>query len=358
MVHDTGYRTPSWGASAMLTALRSPLASRLTRNMTELRYHGRRSGRPIALPVAYARHGDRVLVRVGRAATKTWWRNFTDPTPVSVWLDQRWRPGTGQVLSSDHTDYAATWKLYRTQFPRTPTAGTDPLVVISLDEAPDPPPAASGAGRRLWWRWFTLVTVGELLGFAAPAVAGVAVAQTTTLLTATALLVAGAAEGAVLGWFQGHALASVVPGSARRDWILATIAGAVLAWSLGMVPMLTNGLAGWPPLLVVPAIAAGAAVMVTAIGAAQWLVLRRHLSDAGGWIGATAVAWLAGLTVLTAVTTPLWHPGQHAALTIAIGVLGGLAMAATMAAVTGTFLVWLLRAQPHPASIEVGCSDE
>ncbi|WP_162272675.1 hypothetical protein [Nocardia lijiangensis] len=111
--------------------------------------------------------------------------------------------------------------------------------------------------------------------------------------------------------------------------------------------MVTNGLAGWPPLLVVPAIGAGAAVMVTAIGAAQWLVLRRHLADAGGWIEATAVAWLAGLTVLTAVTTPLWQPGQHAALTVAIGVLGGLGMAATMAAVTGTFLVWLLRAQPH-----------
>ncbi|TQM32514.1 uncharacterized protein DUF385 [Nocardia bhagyanarayanae] len=354
MVHVTGYRTPSWGASAMLTTLRSPLAGRLARRITELRYLGRRSGRPIALPVAYVRHGDRVLVRVGRAATKTWWRNFSDPAPMSVWIDQRWMTGTGRVLFPGHTDYAATWELYRTGFPQTPAEGTDPLVVMTLDEAVDAAPAASAVGRRLWRRWFALVTVGELLGFAVPAVAGVAAARTTTLLAAAALLVAGAAEGAILGWFQGHVLASVIPGLARRDWILATMLGAVVAWSLGMVPMLTNGLAGWPPLLVVPAIAAGAAVMVSAMGTAQWLVLRRHLTDAGGWIAATAVAWLAGLTVLTAVTTPLWQPGQPAALTVAIGVLGGLAMAATMAAFTGTFLVWLLRAQPHPASIDMG----
>ncbi|MFF0533324.1 hypothetical protein ACFYT3_33775 [Nocardia amikacinitolerans] len=331
----------------MLTALRSPITGRLARSMTELRYQARRSGRRIALPVAYARDGDRVLVRVGRATTKTWWRNFTEPSSVRVWIENRWVSGVGEVLSPGDADYPAAWARYRDRFPRSPAVGSDPLVVITAHLDPEPPPRASAVGRGLWRRWFILVTAGEVLGFAVPAAAGALAAQVTTPLMVAVLLLAGATEGAVLGWFQGRVLDGVVAGFVRRDWIVATTAGAVAAWSVGMVPMLTDGLAGWPPLLIVPAIAAGAVVMLSSIGVAQWLVLRRYLRDAGGWIAATALAWLAGLTVFTAVTTPLWQPGQPFGLTVAIGVIGGLGMAATMATVTGTFLVWLLRAQPH-----------
>ncbi|WP_267909927.1 hypothetical protein [Nucisporomicrobium flavum] len=39
---------------------------------------------------------------------------------------------------------------------------------------------------------------------------------------------------------------------------------------------------------------------------------------------------------------PLWHPGQALILIIAIGTAGGLAMAATMAAVTGVAVRRLL----------------
>ncbi|MFG1643536.1 hypothetical protein ACGFMK_24850 [Amycolatopsis sp. NPDC049252] len=45
-----------------------------------------------------------------------------------------------------------------------------------------------------------------------------------------------------------------------------------------------------------------------------------------------------GLAVFLGVTTPLWRPGQHAFTTIAIGVLGGLLMAATTSAVTAVAL--------------------
>ncbi|MEU2254952.1 hypothetical protein ABZ540_17475 [Nocardia xishanensis] len=223
---------------------------------------------------------------------------------------------------------------------RTPSWGA-PALLTPLRSPP--------AGRELWWRWFVSVTIGELLGFAVPTLAGIAATRTTMLLAAAVMLAAGAAEGAVLGWFQAHVLRTVITGFVRRDWIVATMLGAVTAWTVGLVPVLTDGLAGWPPLLVVPAIAAGAALMVSSLGLTQWMVLRRYLSGARGWIAATALAWIAGLSVMTAVTTPLWQPGQPVALTIAIGVLGGLGMAATMAAVTGTFLVWLLRAQPHRA---------
>ncbi|WP_157172536.1 hypothetical protein [Nocardia pneumoniae] len=43
----------------------------------------------------------------------------------------------------------------------------------------------------------------------------------------------------------------------------------------------------------------------------------------------------------------MWQPEQPRPLTAAIGIGGGLLMASVMAAVTGTYLVWVLRAQPH-----------
>src|SRR5215831_7582467 len=67
--------------------LHVPLLRRLAdRQVCELRYTGSRTGRPVALPVMYARRGDRVVVLVGGADQKSWWRNFTTPAAVRVLL--------------------------------------------------------------------------------------------------------------------------------------------------------------------------------------------------------------------------------------------------------------------------------
>jgi len=50
------------------------------------------------------------------------------------------------------------------------------------------------------------------------------------------------------------------------------------------------------------------------------------------------------LGVFTAVTTPLWQPGQAAVTVSLIGVLGGLLMAVAMAVVTGAGLRRVLAA--------------
>jgi LPS O-antigen subunit length determinant protein (WzzB/FepE family) len=42
------------------------------------------------------------------------------------------------------------------------------------------------------------------------------------------------------------------------------------------------------------------------------------------------------------VSTPLWQPGQSAALVVAIGLLGGLLVAATVAALTDLALLRLV----------------
>ncbi|MEU7143945.1 hypothetical protein ABZ942_31190 [Nocardia sp. NPDC046473] len=348
MTITTRYEAPGFSASVMLKMLHSPMAAGLRRNLTELRYQGRLSGRHIALPVSYARSDNTVVIRVARAHTKSWWRNFCAPRPISVWLDGRWRNGTGHVAQPGSLEHEEVGAIYQAEYPRMEIPVTDPFVVIELPAAHNLPSGPPGAPpyHGLWRRWCTSVTLGELLGFAAPAVVGALVRDAAPATAAVALLAAGAVEGTVLGWFQARVLRSVVPGLRSGAWILATAIGAVLAWSIGVIPVLAgDSLGNWPPAVLIPAAVVGGTVILLSIGVTQWSVLRHRLNHAGQWIWATALAWSAGLLAFTAFTTPLWQPGQSTLLVTAIGIGGGLLMAATMAAITGAFLLRILRAQ-------------
>ena len=188
--------------------------------------------------------------------------------------------------------------------------------------------------------WVTRTTLGEAAGFLFPVLVVLSGADDLPSGPRLAvLLLAGAAEGAVLGWAQGSVLVSVLPEFSRRDWILRTALAAVVAWAIGMGPSTwAAGLVDLPMAgIVVLAVPAGV-VLLCSIGAAQWTVLRRHVRGAGWWIAWTAAAWIVALGVFTAVTTPLWQPGQGAFAVGLIGVLGGVLMAVAMAVVTGAGL--------------------
>ncbi|MBF6235460.1 hypothetical protein IU473_30055, partial [Nocardia farcinica] len=79
-----------------------------------------------------------------------------------------------------------------------------------------------------------------MLGFGVPAVVGALVADRAGAVAAVALLSAGAVEGAVLGWFQARALRPVLPALRGRNWIAATVVGALVAWSVGALLVLTD----------------------------------------------------------------------------------------------------------------------
>ena len=116
---------------------------------------------------------------------------------------------------------------------------------------------------------------------------------------------------------------------------------------MGMIPSLLFPL---PVPVMVGVGAAAGAILLASIGTAQWLVLRRHRPHSAWWIATTAAAWLLGLAAFLAIATPLWRPGQSIALIILIGVLAGLVMATTAAAVTGLAMLRLCRQpQPEPA---------
>ncbi|WP_199522362.1 hypothetical protein [Geodermatophilus marinus] len=211
--------------------------------------------------------------------------------------------------------------------------------------------ATPDADRVLFRRWVVATTAGEALGFLVPTLAVLAGADDPGDPRAYAALVAaGAGEGAVLGWAQGGVLARVRPGLPRRDWTLRTAAAAAVAWALGLAPAaLGDAIGRWPGSVQVLAGLTAGLLLLASLGVAQWTVLRRVVPRSARWIGWTGAGWLAGLAVFAGLTTPLWQPGQAPAVVAAIGVAGGVAMAVTVAVVTGYGLVRLFRAAPEGA---------
>ncbi len=213
-------------------------------------------------------------------------------------------------------------------------------------------PGRDASSTVLWRQWVAATTAGELSGFLVPAataaLAGDRLGGPTGLLL---MVLAGVAEGGVLGWAQSRVLLRAVPGVSARAWTARTAGAAALAWAIGMAPSSSGDLvAGLPAAVRVAVLAPAGVVLLLTIGTAQWTVLRRHVPRAGAWIAWTALGWVAGLGAFLAVATPLWQPGQSLVTVACIGALAGLAMAAAMAAVTGWGLVrLLLRAAPAPA---------
>ncbi|POH66856.1 hypothetical protein C3B59_07455 [Cryobacterium zongtaii] len=195
--------------------------------------------------------------------------------------------------------------------------------------------------------WLLWVSLGESVGFLVPALAQLAFAGSPVL--APALILAGAAEGTVLGWTQATVLRSRVPALNRRRWVGATAIAGAAAWFIGLLPAeWAEVWQRWPAAAQLTAGILLAAVLLCALGFAQWFELRRHLRGAGWWILGSAGAWGAGLAVFFAVATPLWQPGQPGALILLIGVLAGMFMAVAMALVSGVVLHLLLRRKESP----------
>ena len=188
-------------------------------------------------------------------------------------------------------------------------------------------------------RWVRWVTAGELLGFLVPTLVASRVFEAAAPVALASLAAAGVIEGTVLGWTQTRVLRDVLPDLSSRRWIVGTAVAASVAWFVGMLPStFYDTWSTWPVALAVGLGIPLAVVLLGSIGTAQWFELRRHVPRAGWWIAASALAWAVGLTALGVVAFPLWQPGQGTALVVAIGLLGGLAMAASMALTTGLAL--------------------
>lgn len=159
------------------------------------------------------------------------------------------------------------------------------------------------------------------------------------------------AEGTVVGTAQWLVLRRPLPGMSWKSCAVATGAGALAAWILGMVPSTvlslgadTSGGATAEPS---DAVVFGLAflmglVLGPVLGFAQWLALRRFVARAALWMLANALAWAVGMVVIFAGIDPAtsggFGPGTVAILAATLFCAG-----AAVGAIHGLALVWLLR---------------
>ncbi len=233
------------------------------------------------------------------------------------------------------------------------------------------PMAGAGWPWRLWVRWIGANALAEMVGLGSSALLwvlfftgmedalGVVMAAIVVVLGSTLL------EGSAAGIAQWRVLRHPLPGLTLRAWWVATALGALVAWTLGMVPstlMAVEG-AGWgaqaansapSPEMDDALTYALAAVMGIVLGpvlaSAQWWVLRRHVAHAWWWIPAHAVAWALGMPVIFVMVE--FVPGPAQLLLTGVIVLAGLALAgAIVGAVHGLALLHLVRDAPRPARV-------
>ncbi|MEO8260987.1 MAG: hypothetical protein ABI566_00345 [Pseudolysinimonas sp.] len=114
----------------------SPLIRRnlfgLGRSFALLRVTGARTGRVHEFPVQFARNGDVAVVYAANAQNKAWWRNFRQPSWLSIWIDNGWKPARGDVAAPASPAFADARTTYRARWRGVPVGDSAVLVRIEL----------------------------------------------------------------------------------------------------------------------------------------------------------------------------------------------------------------------------------
>jgi hypothetical protein len=171
------------------------------------------------------------------------------------------------------------------------------------------------------------------------------------LATVAAAVLAGTLiEGTVVGTAQWLVLRRPLPFLRWRAWVLATAAGAFVAWTSGMLPttLLSTGSkesGGSAPSEPSAAMVYGMAALMELVAGAvlatpQWLVLRRHVGRAALWVGANALAWVPGM-VLAFVAADFIFSAGIGTITIVLAIATLAAIGAVVGSIHGLALVWL-----------------
>jgi hypothetical protein len=223
------------------------------------------------------------------------------------------------------------------------------------------------AGWPLWRRWVIANAVGELVGLGAVAMAGAALLQLfaatltsfASLAGAGVMILLGTCEGLIVGLAQWLVLRRPFPALSRRAWVLASALGALVAWTLGMLPSTlldlgANAEAAAPAeisdALMYTLAAAMGAVLGPILGLPQWLALRHHTHHAAWWIPANAAAWALGMPVVFVGASSA--PAGGLLELVATGLLTAAAAGAVVGAIHGLTIVWL--AQPQRRIEQIG----
>lgn len=66
---------------------------------------GRKTGRRYTIPVGYHQVADAIVIMIGEAKTKTWWRNYRTAGPIEMRLRGRSLRGRAQLLPADAAEF-------------------------------------------------------------------------------------------------------------------------------------------------------------------------------------------------------------------------------------------------------------
>jgi hypothetical protein len=212
-----------------------------------------------------------------------------------------------------------------------------------------------------WRAWVLANLAAEALGLDATLLIGVALLGQVeprigpVAVTLLAVALGAVCEGGIVGTLQWLVLRRPAPSIRWGVWVGATALGAGIAWALGMVPSAVMSFVPAQPSadstqgfdIAGPAMLPLAATMGIALGAilgaAQWIVLRRHVPRAGWWIPANAIAWAVGMALV--FTGMGFIPDSGGATT---GIIAAVIICVALAgiavgAIHGLALIWLLR---------------
>lgn len=228
-----------------------------------------------------------------------------------------------------------------------------------------PLPAAEPQGSwQFWGKWVLANAVAELVGLGTSSLLWVlfffGMEQALGTLLAALIVVIGSTllEGSAVGVAQGQLLRQVLPKLTIRQWWIATMIGALIAWTLGMMPSTLISLAtdatsattdAAPPEMSDALMYSLAALMGLVLGPIlalpQWWVLRNCVAKAWQWIPANAVAWAVGMPVIFVAMS--FVPAGDLTVGTILLLITGLALAgAVVGAVHGFVLVRLLITAP------------
>jgi hypothetical protein len=214
-------------------------------------------------------------------------------------------------------------------------------------------------GWQLWWRWVLANAVSEAIGLTVTAVVAIAATLTleskgtprfASLAVAALIILAGTFEGLVVGLTQWLVLRQALANLSGKLWVKATALSASIAWTLGMAPSTimsftetaTTDVQVQPSDSVIYGLSALMGLVLGLIfGAAQFLVLRRHLPRAGWWAPANSLAWAIAMPIIF-VGAGLVPEGGVGWLALLIGLTTGAVAGAVVGIINGLFLTWLL----------------
>ena len=209
--------------------------------------------------------------------------------------------------------------------------------------------------RKLWMRWVVANSLAEALGLGSTLAIGLLLSSRIgeaegvgpSITTSLAMVASGGVEGVVVGFMQWWAMHQRFRGITAREWVGATILGALIAWLLGVIPFTVANLSAMgeevpsaepEPLLALLIIGLIGAAAGAVLAMVQWLVLRRKVKQAWRWLPANSAAWSVGLPLVFAVMSAV--PQDASPPTAGFILFAGLALTGAMVgAVHGTQLV-------------------